>query len=143
MSHRPSGEACRPPHSHCWDLLDSRLTLRMSTLELIFLEETFVLTTSQIPQLHLTLKHYLFKEIDKSKASSVLEYSPMWKFGAEHVSRLDLQRAVVLLKAFVLQPPGPGSICCELLVQKLRLSDGQKRKLASKFQKESTKGALL
>ena len=67
----------------------------MSNLELISLEETATFTTSQISQLHLTLKHHLFKETDKTKASSILEYSPMWKFGAGHVSRLDLHRAVV------------------------------------------------
>lgn len=91
---RPSGEACRPPHNCCWDMLDSCLILRIS-LEMIFLEDTSTLTTSQISQLHLTLKHHLFKEIDKTKASSILEYSPVWKLGAGHVSRLDLHRAVV------------------------------------------------
>lgn len=76
-------------------MVESCLILRMSNLELIPLEETSTLTTSQISQLHLILKHHLFKEIDKTKASSMLEYSPVWKSGAGHVSRLDSHRAVV------------------------------------------------
>lgn len=119
----PSGPACRAPHNHCYDVLDSCLTPTRSSSQLISLDDTSVLTTSQIPQLYLTLKHFFQrnKQIKSLKDSGI---SPNVEIGCQTCAQTRFAKGCGLMRLSALQASGPDSVCCERVVPTLQLSDG-------------------